>query len=87
MILSPCECLPGEPPCRHCLPKIPSGARFGAPALLSAAPERTVPCLYLGPVIHQGGCPCPARWLRHCDLHRCCTLQDCKTCSDYQEGY
>jgi hypothetical protein len=87
MTPSLCECRPGAPPCRHCLPKLPARERFPAPASYSAAPGRTLPCLYLGPVVDQGGCPCPARWLRHCDLHRFCTLQDCKTCSDYQEGY
>jgi hypothetical protein len=85
MTPSPCECLPGRPPCRHCLPRMPVEARFPAPASSSEAPGRTLPCLYLGPVIRQGDCPCPARWLRHCDLHRTCSLQDCKTCPDYQE--
>jgi hypothetical protein len=84
---NPCQCQPGRPPCAHCLSRVPQVAVLATPGPLPANVGRHLPCLYLGPVMEQGGCPCPARWLRHCDLHRVCTLEQCKTCPDYQEGY
>jgi hypothetical protein len=48
-----------------------------------AAP-RSLPCIFLGAVIAQDGCPCPARWLRGCAVHGVCRLEQCKSCNDYQ---
>jgi hypothetical protein len=47
--------------------------------------QRSLPCLYLGEVVDRLGCPCPGRWLRRCGLHGTTTIEQCKTCSDYQE--
>lgn len=50
---------------------------------LPAREQRTAPCLFLGEVLDQLGCPCPARWLRRCEIHKVCTLEQCKVCPDY----
>lgn len=48
-----------------------------------AAPERREPCLFLGVVLDKLESSCPARWLRRCEVHGTCTLNQCKTCEDY----
>jgi hypothetical protein len=55
------------------------GTPTAAPGLM-----RSLPCLYLGEVIDQLGCPCPGKWVRACALHRVCTLEGCKACPDYE---
>jgi hypothetical protein len=69
----PCECRPGQPPCRHCTAHGP--------------PPRSLPCLHLGPVLDRRGCLCPAKWLRGCGLHGQCTVEVCKGCPDYESEY
>jgi hypothetical protein len=82
-------------PCQNDHPPSPATCRLcwlyehdaGYRALWDAAvaPARSLPCVYLGAVIDNRGCPCPARWLRRCGLHGTCTLETCKGCADYQE--
>jgi hypothetical protein len=48
------------------------------------APQRVLPCLFLGPVLNRLGCDCPRQWLRQCELHKVCTLEQCKQCPDYE---
>jgi hypothetical protein len=48
-------------------------------------PWRALPCVQLGEVLDRRGCPCPGLWLRECRLHGPITLQQCKTCPDYEE--
>jgi hypothetical protein len=52
----------------------------GPPADLS---KRTLPCLFLGPVIHQGHCKCPFENVHQCELHGAVTMGHCQTCNDY----
>ncbi len=58
----------------------------GQPADLPSPGARALPCFLLGAVLDRRGCDCPARWLRACDLHGTTTIDNCKTCEDYQEG-
>ncbi len=46
--------------------------------------KRSLPCIFLGAVMDRLDCPCPARWIRSCELHGSCTLNECKTCADYE---
>jgi hypothetical protein len=41
--------------------------------------------VFLGEVLDTLRCPCPAKWLRACAVHKVCTLDGCKTCADYQD--
>lgn len=50
----------------------------------SGTMRRSLPCLYLGKVVDKQGCTCPAKWLRHCDIHKVCNLDQCKNCPDYE---
>ncbi len=52
----------------------------GSPETLA----RALPCIYLGPVLDRLDCPCPAKWVRRCDLHQRCTIEICKACPDYE---
>ncbi len=79
-VVNPCQCQPGKPPCAFCQ------SRGAGQTPLPTTSERSLPCIYLGNVLDRQGQMCPARWLRQCDLHQLCTLQDCKNCPDYQEG-
>lgn len=49
-----------------------------------AEPQRAMPCLFLGDIVDQRGCACPARWLRECVIHHICTLDKCKSCPQYE---
>jgi hypothetical protein len=50
----------------------------------SSSPTRGLPCIYLGDIVDKLGCACPGRWVRKCDVHQTCTLQQCKSCPDYE---
>jgi hypothetical protein len=43
-----------------------------------------MPCLFLGDLVDQRGCACPAKWLRKCAIYNICSLDQCKTCPDYE---
>ena len=45
---------------------------------------RTLPCFYLGPITDIVNSNCPARWVRSCAVHGSTTIQNCKTCEDYE---
>jgi len=47
---------------------------------------RSLPCLRLGDVLDKGGCNCPGKWVRACELYGTCTLERCKACPDYATG-
>jgi hypothetical protein len=74
---------PGNPnQCRICwlrLNKPPSVAR-------PSGGTRWSPCLFLGEVLDKLGCSCPAKWIRTCAIHKVCNLDQCKSCSDYEEA-
>ena len=55
------------------------------PSAAAAPARRSLPCVHLGEVIDRLGCPCPGRWLRRCGLHAATTIEQCKTCADYQD--
>jgi hypothetical protein len=64
-------------------------ALWGAPGGADGPPApaaRSLPCLFLGPVLDKVGCACPARWLRACEVHTVTTLARCKECPDYEEA-
>lgn len=46
--------------------------------------ERRALCVHLGRVVDRLGCPCERRWKRQCDLHEITTLDQCRTCGDYE---
>jgi|SRR5579875_2607583 len=76
---------PGDPnECRVCwlrLHRYPPGTEIRE----VGDSERKTPCVFLGEVLDQQGCVCPARWLRICAIHKVCNLSQCKTCPDYEE--
>ena len=63
-------------------------ALWGAPGEAGGppTPARSLPCVFLGPVLDKVGCDCPARWLRACAVHTVTTLARCKECPDYEEA-
>ena len=61
-------------------------ALWGAGAGPAAPPARSLPCVFLGPVLDRAGCACPARWVRACEVHTVTTVERCKACPDYQEA-
>lgn len=81
--MKPCSC--GQ--CRLCFlyASDPAYRRlWDGMAADEATPQpRALPCLFLGPVLARGDCPCPAKWTRRCELHGTTTLDACKGCSDY----
>jgi hypothetical protein len=62
------------------------GERAAPPAGPGPAPPpaRPLPCVYLGAVVDRLGCPCPARWVRRCEVHGTCTVRQCQACPDYE---
>jgi hypothetical protein len=59
----------------------------GLPIPQETTPEgKNLPCLFLGKVIDKLDCPCPGKWIRTCGVKKVCTIEQCKLCTDYQEG-
>jgi hypothetical protein len=51
------------------------------------APRIALPCLFLGPVVAEGHCPCPGQRVHACSLHGPVTINThCKECPDYLSG-
>ncbi|HTU89586.1 MAG TPA: hypothetical protein VMF69_05760 [Gemmataceae bacterium] len=70
---------PGDPTqCRVCW------LRLNKPPSAPSPPPRSAPCWFLGEVVDKAGCACPAKWLRKCAIHTICTLDQCKSCPDYE---
>ena len=51
-------------------------ANHGFLLLESPDPRQHVPCVHLGPVVDRLDCPCPRRWVRRCERHGYCCLDE-----------
>jgi SAM-dependent methyltransferase len=60
-------------------------ANHGFILLESPDPRQNVDCVHLGAVRDRLECPCPRRWVRTCDRHGFCTIDEFKP-GDPQKG-
>jgi hypothetical protein len=51
-------------------------ADHGFIALESPDPRQHVDCIHLGPIRDRLDCPCPRRWVRDCERHVLCTIDN-----------
>jgi SAM-dependent methyltransferase len=51
-------------------------ANHGFVLLESPDPRQHVDCVYLGPIRDRLDCPCPRRWVRGCERHGLCTIDE-----------
>jgi hypothetical protein len=56
----------------------------GSDTVHAETSKRTLPCMFLGPVIFHADCGCARQNIFQCALHGAVSLRRCQVCTDYQ---